>query len=217
MNTVKSSQNLRLKELLSNHIVVGIDIDWVLVDTVEACIRKAYSWFQIVMSYDDWHHWNPHENPQLQDVGVSRQEDTVTFFHDIVHNPDWQIPPISGAPGWVDALKQAWKILIALTGRADDARGVTTDLLDNHYSGKFDDVLFSNHDVPESKKPKSQVAKENGITFMIEDNIHYAIELASNGIPLILLTQPWNRDAIIPEGLLIFRVASWAEIQEALI
>jgi uncharacterized HAD superfamily protein len=52
---------------------------------------------------------------------------------------------------------------------------------------------------------------------MIEDNIHYAIELAQNGIPTILLDQPWNHDTVIPEGLDIFRVKNWAEIKMYLI
>jgi uncharacterized HAD superfamily protein len=51
---------------------------------------------------------------------------------------------------------------------------------------------------------------------MIEDNIHYAIELATHGIPTILLDQPWNRDAVIPPEIAIYRVKNWQEIHDLL-
>jgi uncharacterized HAD superfamily protein len=206
----------KLKELLGSIETIWIDIDGVLVDTVEACIRKASVHYQTVMQYTDWKHWNPHENHELQDVGVVVQEDTVRFFHDIVHNPVWNIPPISWAQIGVQRLVDAWKTLIALTGRADDAREVTTNLVERHFPGQIPRILFSNHDVITKKKPKSQVAKENGIWLMIEDNIHYAIELAGNGIPTILLDRPWNSKAIIPDWLPIFRLTSWEDIVQYL-
>lgn len=202
----------KLQDLLKDIQTIWVDIDGILVDTVEACIRKASSQYQTVMGYDEWKHWNPHENTQLQLVGINTQERTVEFFHDIVHNPDWKIPPISWAVTWIQTLKDAKKTLIALTGRADDAKEVTTSLIETHFPWQIGTILLSNHDVPEKKKPKSQVAKENGIWLMIEDNIHYAIELAQNGVPTILLTRPWNQDAMIPDGLPIFRLGSWEEI-----
>ena len=216
METLTLLQNPQLREILSKVGTIWIDIDGVLVDTADACIRKANSQFHTAMLYTDWKHWNPHENPQLQEVGVDTQEDTVRFFHDIVHNPVWGIPPIPWARVWVQNLIDAWKSLIALTGRADDSRGVTTSLVEKHFSWQIPTILFSNLDVAEKKKPKSQVAKENGIWLMIEDNIHYAIELAENGIPVILLNRPWNHDAVIPEWLSIFRLSSWDEISQYL-
>lgn len=216
METQNILHHPRLQEILRNTKVIWIDIDGILIDTIDACIRKTSMQFWETLRYTDWKHWNPHENPELQKIGIELQQDTVRFFHDIVHNPTWNIPPIRWAISWVDSLKQAWKKLIALTGRADDARKVTTNLIDTHYQWQFDHILFSNHDVVEKKKQKSQVAKENGIGLMIEDNIHYAIELARNGIPTILLDRPWNHDARIPEWLPIFRLSSWEEIEQYL-
>ena len=201
-----------LKEVLNNIQTIWIDIDGVLVDTIDACIRKTSLQFWETLRYTDWKHWNPHENPGLQSLGVDTQQDTVRFFHDIVHNPKWNIPPISWAKTGVQRLTDAWKTLIALTGRADDAWEVTTSLVERHFPGQIPRILFSNHDVAEKKKLKSQVAKENDIWLMIEDNIYHAIELAENGIPTILLDRPWNHDAVIPEWLPIYWLSNWEEI-----
>ena len=210
LNTTTTLRYPQPRDVLRTCTTIGIDIDGVLADTVQACIKKVQQDYGMVMEYTDWKHWNPHENTPLQKVWITKQEDTVIFFEDIVHRHS--IPPIVWAPEWVLSLKQVWKNLIALTGRDDSTQEVTTKLIDDHYWSQFDTILFSNHDVPEKKKSKSQVAKENGIELMIEDNIHYSIELAKNDIPTILLTQPWNQDEQIPEWLPIWRINSWQEI-----
>lgn len=210
---VSDWMNTELYDIIHTTTHIWVDIDGVLVDTLDACIRKVASQFWKVLRYNDWRHWNPHENLELQKVWIETQEDTVRFFHDIVHNPEWKIPPISGAVEWIDSLVHAWKQLIAVTGRSDDTRDRTMTLLNTYFQWQFQRILFSNHDVADKKKPKSQVARENDIGLMIEDNIHYAIELAQKGIPTVLLTRPWNQDTTQPTWLPIFRVRDWQELQ----
>jgi hypothetical protein len=43
------NQSLKLKDTLKSIPIIGIDIDGVLVDTVDACLRKALSQFSTVM------------------------------------------------------------------------------------------------------------------------------------------------------------------------
>lgn len=47
---------------------------------------------------------------------------------------------------------------------------------------------------------------------MIEDNAHYAIDLAAHGIPTILLEAPWNIDVDTSAYPDIYRVRDWWEI-----
>lgn len=47
---------------------------------------------------------------------------------------------------------------------------------------------------------------------MIEDNAQYAINLATHGIPTILLEAPWNIDIDTLGYPDIYRVKDWQEI-----
>ena len=47
---------------------------------------------------------------------------------------------------------------------------------------------------------------------MIEDNTQYAIELATHGIPTILLEAPWNTEVDTSSHFGIHRVKDWKEI-----
>ncbi len=51
---------------------------------------------------------------------------------------------------------------------------------------------------------------------MIEDNAQYAINLATHGIPTILLEAPWNTDIDTSAYPDIYRVKDWREILETL-
>jgi uncharacterized HAD superfamily protein len=51
---------------------------------------------------------------------------------------------------------------------------------------------------------------------MIEDNAQYAINLAKNGIPTILLEAPWNMDIDTTTYSNIYRVKDWEEILKIL-
>ena len=42
--------------------------------------------------------------------------------------------------------------------------------------------------------PKYKIIKSHNVDLMIEDNVHYAIELAQNNVPIILLNAPRNKD-----------------------
>ena len=47
---------------------------------------------------------------------------------------------------------------------------------------------------------------------MIEDNADYAIDLATHGIPTILLEAPWNTELDTSSHPRIHRVKDWKEI-----
>jgi len=51
---------------------------------------------------------------------------------------------------------------------------------------------------------------------MIEDNAHYAINLATHGNPTILLEAPWNINIDTSAYPDIYRVKDWNEILQVL-
>lgn len=51
---------------------------------------------------------------------------------------------------------------------------------------------------------------------MIEDNAHYAIDLATHGIPTILLEAPWNIDIDTSSYPDIYRVRDWMKFNTLL-
>jgi uncharacterized HAD superfamily protein len=70
-----------------------------------------------------------------------------------------------------------------------------------HFTGSF----FDN----KKSETKSQVCERLNIKTMIDDALHNAEDLASNGIKVYLFDRPWNRKDI-PEN--VERVYDWDEI-----
>ncbi len=103
------------------------------------------------------------------------------------------------------------KSLIALSGRMEDSRDYTEDWLEENFGKVFDQVLLTDHDTPKQVL-KYELARKHGIGLMIEDNAHYAVDLAKHGIPTILLEAPWNIDIEVSLYPNIFRVKDWNEI-----
>ncbi len=83
--------------------------------------------------------------------------------------------------------------LVAVSGRMENTRSYTTEWLRQNYPNIFQKICLTNHDTSQ-QIPKHRIARQNNIGLMIEDNVHYAIELVENGIPTILLEAPWNID-----------------------
>ncbi len=210
------ARKLQLKELITSTYIIGIDIDGTLSDTIWAALAEVRKRYGDVMDFSQWKTWNPHEIPELQAMGITTIEHTIDLLYAILREWwDQAVWPIDGSIDWIMRFQSLGKELIALSGRMDDSRPYTTWWLEQYFPWVFQKVLLTDHDTPKQVE-KYVVARQYGIWLMIEDNAHYAINLAKNGIPTILLEAPWNIDIDTSAYPDIYRVKDWRELNSLL-
>jgi uncharacterized HAD superfamily protein len=210
------ARKLELKELISRTNIIGIDIDGTLSDTIWAALAEVRRRYGDVMDFSEWKTWNPHQIPELQKLWITKIEDTIELFYGILRD-GWtqRVKPIDGSVEWITKLKEWWKDLIALSGRMEDSRPYTTGWLEQYFPGVFEKILLTDHDTPKQVE-KYELARQHGIWLMVEDNAYYAINLATHGIPTILLEAPWNIDIDTSAYPDIYRVKDWGKMLEIL-
>ena len=143
---------------------------------------------------------------------MNSTQDTIDFFYSFLKKDGKQVVnPVNGSKQGIETLIKSDKKLVALSGRMEDSREYTEDWLTKNYESVFDSVLLTDHDTPK-QVPKYELAQKYGIGLMVEDNAHYAIDLATHGIPTILLETPWNIDIDTSSYPDLYRVKNWSEI-----
>ena len=121
--------------------------------------------------------------------------------------------PVEGSLRGIGILKRD-NDLHLITSRREDVRAQTTSWLEKHFPNTFAEIHFTNQfGSTKKKRLKSEVCKELGIDVMVEDALHYADDLSTKGVRVLLLDTPWNQGQV-PE--LVSRVDSWDEAVEAL-
>ena len=141
--------------------------------------------------------------------GISPEECVVRVneFYDSKYHGEAE--PV---PGSVDAVRRLAidHELHLITSRRDGVKPQTISWLEKHFPNVFTGLHFTNQfGGIGNKKLKSEVCREIGASLMIEDALKYANEVASAGIPVLLLEVPWNRGETKP---LVTRVHSWKDV-----
>lgn len=186
--------------------VIGIDFDDVIVAT-----NKAMA---------EWHNRTYGTSYQLEDIntcdlasvwGCSHDERTRRINEFFASEEHSTMSPINAA---VESLKLLQnKEIHIITARRKEYSDITLALADCHISFLFDNFHFPNgsdvNGIP-AKRTKADICLEYGIEIFIDDNLEYALNVASVGIPVLLFDSPWNQATELPQG--IERVFSWTEI-----
>ena len=103
--------------------------------------------------------------------------------------------------------------LIAVTGRPGNLSDITEKWIEEYFSGMFSRIYHTRDELMSlDEKTKYEICKKAGAGILIEDWYNYADGCAENGIKVLLLDSPWNRDVKILPGMA--RVHSWPEILE---
>jgi uncharacterized HAD superfamily protein len=187
--------------------VIGFDFDDVIVATNKAMM--------------EWHNRVYGTSYRLEDVytceldkiwSCSYEERTRRideFFTSIEHSTT---SAIDAAVKSLELLQD--KEVHIITARRKEYSNITLALAERHISSLFNNFHFPNGgeiDGIPVKRSKAEVCLECGIEVFIDDNLEYALNVASVGIPVLLLDAPWNQVAgQLPQG--IERVFSWGEI-----
>ncbi len=186
--------------------VLGVDLDDVLIRTGDALAAFHNATYGTsyardeVRDFDLSSIWNctPEETRQRID------EFFGTDFH---HKTE----AVLGAREALEKLGAVYDIVI-VTGRTEQSsRDATIDLLSRHFLGLYRELHFTSHQDadPKKRRLKSALAKEFEMKAFIDDALHFAEDVASLGIPVLLFDTPWNQGDT-SEG--ITRVRSWEEV-----
>lgn len=191
---------------MKNSKVIGIDFDDVIVATNKAMAQwhnRAYGTsykLEDIDTCDLARFWSCSYDERTRRIGE--------FFASIEHSTT---VPIDAAVKSLELLRN--KEIHIITARRKEYSNITLDLAERHISSLFCNFHFPNgseiNGIP-TKRTKAEVCLEYGIEVFIEDNLEYAGEVASIGIPVLLLDSPWNQATELPQN--IERVFSWDEI-----
>lgn len=193
---------------MKNAKVIGIDFDDVIVLTSEAMAE----WHNRV--YGTSYKRNEVISHELSLVwGCTPEEEkkrTSDFFSSDEHLATSSINKVVES---LEILKNSNKELHIITARREEFSPITLRLAEKHIPFLLDSFHFPNGSmykgVP-TKRRKSELCFELGIEVFIDDNLEYARDVASVGIPVLLLDSPWNQTDELPPN--VTRVYSWDEI-----
>ncbi len=168
---------------------IGIDIDEVLVPLL-ASILAAYN-RRHGTSYRAEEFWTY----RLEEVMGRGIDELIAEVREFYRSEAMRaLLPFPEAVAGVNALLAAGHELVAVTSRHSEARALTPPWLERHFPGAFSDILFSGGHAWHGEM-KATLCREHAIPVLVDDDWHNAEECAAEGVTLLLLDRPWNREA----------------------
>jgi uncharacterized HAD superfamily protein len=127
------------------------------------------------------------------------------FHNDIV--------PIQNSVEIISKLSKKHELII-ISGRRLNLKEKTTKWVDKFFPNCFKEIHLVNQYPEEGEErglPKHELCKNLKCDFSIEDDFNTALKIASLGIKVLLMNQPWNSIEKI-ENENIIRVNNWEEV-----
>lgn len=125
------------------------------------------------------------------------------------------MPAVDGAEEGIAKLKGKADLYV-ITGRQLKVKSLTEQLVEKNFNGSFKDVLFANYHTLEGKQqyPKPKICRDFGIKLMVEDLMHYAIDISKeNDIPVIVPRYNWNKNIKV-KGTKVSYAQDWPKISD---
>ncbi len=192
--------------LFDIHTHIGLDLDETLADSVTDGLEKLHALGKMhcIERVDQIRSFDWSGFPDADMTG----EELLEFWkgHSLEH-----VTPYKSAIDGVYQLSSLGKTLSIVTARNEhDHRGDTERWIGKYFPEIHPTrIHFANH-LSKYNHTKSKLCKSYGITLMIDDGLHNAVDLAENGIDCILIDRPWNQtDVPHPR---IHRMKDWEEI-----
>jgi len=130
------------------------------------------------------------------------------FYKSVFHK---NATPISGAVEVVARLSREHNLHI-VTASPEEIKEEVEDWLSKHFGKRFSSISFTRKTpFDKSVLSKKKFCEDLKVDIFVDDALHNAEEIASLGIPVLLLDTPWNQGIVGPP---IKRVYSWQEIEE---
>jgi len=179
---------------------IGIDIDDVLAQFNKQWLHYYNKTYGTNYQYED-----------MIDYDFSKVytdatgEEIFNRVFDFYKSPEFdEVIPVEGSQDGVKAIQD--HELFVITSRNEDLQAETLDWLSKYFHNSFDEVIFTNNftqNVNHKARPKSEVGKELGLHYMVED-----------AIKVLLLDRPWNRNSTPHDN--ISKVQTWSDVVKLL-
>ncbi len=191
-------------------MIIGIDIDEVLAELLEAYLKYHNQKYNTSAQKKDMFSYS------FQEVFGGTEEETRQKVYDFFKSEHFQnIKPVKGALRTIKQLAKEHQLCI-ITARPHIIQKETEQWLAQHFPDCFQNITLTNqwHGSGGKEGLKSEIGKEKQIKIMIDDSLKHALDCASQGIYVLLadFDYPWNKTEKLPEN--IKRVHSWEEIAE---
>ncbi len=118
-------------------------------------------------------------------------EELLEFWK--THNLEHIAPLPDSIMGVTELFGQNKSLYIVTARNENDHRSGSEKWLNIYFPEIHpNNIHFANH-LSQGNLAKSTICKSLGITLMIDDGLHNAVDLAENGIVCVLLDRPWNK------------------------
>lgn len=188
---------------------IGIDVDEVLADLVEAFLEYHNHNYGTNYAKKDMFSYSFHE--VLGETEEEFKQKVLDFFTtDFFNNTRL----VAGAKEGIASLAKKHQLYV-ITARPQLIRPQTEKLIAENFPNYFSTVTLTNEWHGAGKMiRKSEVCTEKNISIMVDDSLIHAHDCASKGVYVLLADfgYPWNRAGQLPKN--IKRVHSWKEIVE---
>jgi uncharacterized HAD superfamily protein len=186
---------------------IGVDFDDVLYG-----LNPAFATFHN-MKYGTNVKMQDIKNFELSFAYKIPSTDVMTRLNEFYADYHESALPVEGALESLRMLVQNYELHV-ITSRKEELREKVMSWINRHLPNLFKEIHFTNHFEGVGKKRlKSEVCRELGVNYVIEDCLDYAKDVADKGIPVFLLDKPWNQGQIEAP---ITRVKSWNEISASI-
>ncbi len=183
---------------------ITVDLDGVVADLVTPLLSLVAKRYDLHYRFEDVRHY------QLERVMPSLSaDDVLTMVEETISEKHFQIPAVPGAVSTLQQLSHSYELAI-ITSRKDIWRVPTEHWiqrelpaipLETFFTTTADGNVLNGH--------KSTILRDLGSVLHLEDGLHFAKEVAEQGIPVILFDQPWNQRHRPCHG--IHRIGSYRE------
>jgi uncharacterized HAD superfamily protein len=191
-------------------MTIGIDIDDVIADFIPALLLFHNDRYGTNLTYEEFHN-----NEGWYKIWGGTEDDDIRKVYEFYETDHFYgLPVVSDANEILRKLKINHK-LILITAREETIAQPTLNWIEKHFPEIFDSVHFTNsYSQNLVQKKKSDICKEKSVDIMVDDSIKNTLDCSSNGINVLLVDRPWNRNFIPPEN--VKRVFSWGDIHDVI-
>tara|TARA_Y100000310_G_scaffold332096_1_gene407009 strand:+ start:4407 stop:4988 length:582 start_codon:yes stop_codon:yes gene_type:complete len=186
---------------------IGLDLDEVLAGFMNRFLYFYNEKTESSLKEEDIHSF---DIPSV--LGISGQKGNALFeeFYESKHFED--ISTVKGSFFSVMSLRKNNELYV-ITARPFNIREKTENWLEKKFGSIFEELHLTNgYSIKTSTLKKSDVAKKLGLDYMVEDNIEFASDCASKGVPTLLMNKPWNQNGKMENG--IYRVHGWKGVMD---
>ena len=197
-----------MKEKRSKRI--GFDFDDVLINFRHALRLYSNELYKTNLQREDYTSSDLSETWKCTPEEATKR---VIDFYSSEHH--YNALPVEGAVEGIKILKQDYDLFV-ITSRPEKIREMTVGWLDRYFPDMFEEVHLTNLFYGEGEKiirTKKEVCLELGVEAFVDDALHYAHDVSSAGIPVLLYDAPSNQGDVEHP---IIRVHSWREIVDKL-